>query len=331
MVGMDDFPLTLPELEERFSSEDSCRSYLFQLRWPDGFSCPRCGGAKAWPLKRGPFQCAGCALQVSVTAGTIFQDTRTPLTLWYRAIWWVTSQKYGANALGLQRVLGLGSYETAWTWLHKLRRAMVRPGRDRLSGDVEIDETFVGGHEEGVSGRETETKALVVIAVEMGEGRTMGRLRMRCVPDASQESLEAFIGEAIEPGSVIHSDGWRGYSTAGLEKLGYGHEPVNIKASGSKAHELLPRVHIVASLLKRWLLGTHQGAVSRAHLDYYLDEFTFRFNRRASQYRGKLFYRLLEQAVAVEPVPYEAMVKGVRGPERLRRRKLSRRRHQKAT
>lgn len=202
---------------------------------------------------------------------------------------------------------------------------MVRPGRERLAGDVEVDETFVGGAEEGVSGRETETKALVVVAVEMDEGRKMGRLRMRCIPDASQDSLEAFIDEAIEPGSVIHTDGWRGYATARLEALGYGHEPVNIKASGSKAHELLPRVHLVASLLKRWLLGTHQGAVSRAHLDYYLDEFTFRFNRRASQHRGKLFYRLLEQAVAVDPVPYEAMVKSVRGLQRAR--PLKRRRH----
>jgi transposase-like protein len=321
---MDGYPLTLMELEERFSTEKACRDYLFGLRWPDGFSCPRCEGKRAWPMERGLWKCADCAHQASLTAGTIFQDTRAPLTVWFRAIWWVTSQKFGANALGLQRILGLGSYRTAWTWLHKLRRAMVRPGRDRLSGDVEIDETFVGGHEEGVSGRETATKALVVIAVEMEEGRTMGRLRMRCVPDASQESLEAFIGEAVKPGSVIHSDGWRGYSTAGLEKLGYGHEPVNIKASGSKAHVLLPRVHIVASLLKRWLLGTHQGAVSRAHLDYYLDEFTFRFNRRASQYRGKLFYRLLEQAVAVDPAPYSSMIKGVRGLRRSRRRKRSR-------
>jgi len=317
--------MTLLELEERFSTEEGCRAFLVELRWPDGFRCPRCDGGKAWGMRDGLLRCAACRYRVSVTAGTVFQDTRSPLTVWFRAIWWVTSQKYGANALGLQRVLGLGSYETAWTWLHKLRRAMVRPGRERLSGDIEIDETLVGGSEAGVSGRETETKALVAIAVEMDEGRTMGRLRMRCIPDGSQKSLEAFIGEAIEPGSVIHSDGWRGYVTAGLEKLGYGHEPVNIKASAAKAHELLPRVHVVASLLKRWLLGTHQGAVSLAHLDYYLDEFTFRFNRRASQSRGKLFYRLLEQAVAVDPVPYDALIKGVRGRPRARHRK--RRRH----
>jgi transposase-like protein len=276
-------------------------------------------------MERGLWKCADCAYQASLTAGTIFQDTHAPLTVWFRAIWWVTCQKHGANALRLQRILGLGSYRTAWAWLHKLRRAMVRPGRDRLSGNVEVDETFVGGAEDdSACGRETETKALVVIAVEMDEGRAMGRVRMHSVPDASQASLEAFIHKAVDPGAVIHTDGLGGYSTARLEKLGYGHKPINIKASGSQAHEVMPRVHLVASLLKRWLLGTHHGAVSTAHLDYYLDEFTFRFNRRTSKYRGKLFYRLLEQAVSVEPVPYEAIAKGVRGLPRARRRKKRR-------
>ena len=164
----EDYPRTLAELEARFSSEQDCRDYLFRLRWPEGFGCSRCRETKAWPLRTGRWQCASCGHQISVTAGTIFQDTRTPLTVWFRAMWWVTSQKNGVSALGLQRVLGLGSYQTAWAWLHKLRRAMVRPGRDRLSGKVEVDETYLGGLEEGVRGRQTDSKALIVVAAQEG-------------------------------------------------------------------------------------------------------------------------------------------------------------------
>jgi transposase-like protein len=247
-----------------------------------------------------------------VTAGTIFQDTRKPLTLWFRAMWSVTSQKNGASAIGLQRVLGLGSYKTAWTWLHKLRRAMVRPGRDRLSGCVEVDETYWGSEEEGVRGRKTESKSLIVIAAQE-DGQGIGRIRMRRIPDASAESLMPFIREAIELGSLVHTDGWLGYLP--LEGNGYRHRVTFLKGQKESASELLPRVHRVASLLKRWLLGTHQGAVSREHLDYYLDEFTFRFNRRNSRSRGKLFLRLAEQAVAVGPAPYKSMVKCFAKPE----------------
>ena len=251
-------------------------------------------------------QCGACGYQSSVTAGTIFQDTRKPLTVWFRAMWAVTSQKNGASAIGLQRVLGLGSYDTAWTWLHKLRRAMVRPGRDRLSGVVEVDETYWGSEEENVRGRQTENKALIVVAAQE-DGQGIGRIRLRHIPDASAESLMPFIEEAIEPGSVVHTDGWVGYDP--LERKGYRHHITFLKGRKESASELLPRVHLVASLLKRWLLGTHQGAVSREHLEYYLDEFTFRFNRRNSRSRGKLFLRLAEQAVAVGPAPYKSMVK----------------------
>ena len=225
---------------------------------------------------------------------------------WFRAMWAVTTQKNGASAIGLQRVLGLGSYKTAWTWLHKLRRAMVRPGRDRLSGCVEVDEAFYGGEETGVRGRQTENKSLIVIAAQE-DGAGIGRIRMQRIPDASAESLIPFIEEVIEPGSVVHTDGWFGYLP--VEKKGYHHRVTFLKGKKESASELLPRVHRVASLLKRWLLGTHQGAVSREHLDYYLDEFTFRFNRRNSRSRGKLFRRLAEQAVAVAPAPYKSMVK----------------------
>jgi transposase-like protein len=251
-------------------------------------------------------QCQQCGHQTSVTAGTIFQDTRKPLVDWFRAMYWLASQKNGASALGLQRVLGLGSYKTAWTWLHKFRRAMVRPGRDRLTGRVEVDETYLGGLEEGVRGRQTERKSLIVIAAQE-DGPGIGRIRMKRIPDASADSLMPFVREAIEPGSTVHTDGWVGYDP--LEGIGYGHDITFLKGKKESASDLMPQVHRIASLLKRWILGTHQGAVSHEHLEYYLDEFTFRFNRRRSRNRGKLFYRLVQQAVAIDPVPYKSMVK----------------------
>ena len=303
---MENYPRNLAEFEARFSSEEACREYLVRLRWPEGFRCPRCGEGKTWPVRGVLLQCAACGYQSSVTAGTIFQDTRKPLTLWFRAMWAVTSQKNGASAKGLQRVLGLGSYDTAWTWLHKLRRAMVRPGRDRLSGVVEVDETYWGSEEESVRGRQSGNKVLIVIAAQE-DGKGIGRIRMRRIPDASAGSLMPFIEEAVEPGSIVHTDGWLGYDP--VERTGYRHRITILKGQSESASGLLPRVHLAASLLKRWLLGTHQGAVSEEHLDYYLDEFTFRFNRRKSRSRGKLFQRLAEQAVAVGPVPYKAMVK----------------------
>jgi len=315
---VEDYPRTLAEFERRFAAPEACRAYLVQLRWPEGFRCPKCRGTNAWPVRARPtlFHCASCGRQTSVTAGTIFQDTRTPLPTWFRAMWWVASQKTGASAIGLQQVLGLGSYETAWTWLHKLRRAMVRPGRDRLTGRVEVDEAYIGGLEEGVRGRQTEKKALIAVACEE-DGEGIGRIRMRRIPDATADSLQAFIEEAVTPGSLLHTDGFLSYDR--LEKHGYRHRITFLKGRKESASELLPRVHRVVSLLKRWLLGTHQGAVSRAHLDYYLDEFTFRFNRRTSRHRGKVFYRLVQQAVAVDPAPYASLVRHVRTGKRRRR------------
>jgi len=306
---MEDYPKTLMELEERFSSEEGCLRYLSSLRWPNGFVCPRCGCTKSWPVRTSSFQCQDCGYQASIKSGTIFEGSRSPLTLWFRAVWWVTSQKNGASALGLKRILGLGSYETAWTWLHKIRRAMVRPGRDNLSGNVEVDETYIGGLEEGLRGRGAGNKALVIIATQMVEKKQIGRIRMAKIPDASSESLHGFIRSCIEPGSTVITDAWTGYN--GLD--GYRHKVINISKRKKDASDLLPGVHRIASLLKRWLMGTHQGAVSHDHLDYYLDEFTFRFNRRTSSYRGKLFYRLLEQSVQVKPAPYNSIVKNVRG------------------
>lgn len=301
---MEDYPRNVMELEERFSTEEACRDYLIRLRWPTGFVCPRCHTAGSWPATRGRLICRACRYQASVTAGTIFQDTRKPLRMWFRAVWHVTSQKNGASAVSLQQVLGLGSYITAWTWLHKLRRAMVRPGRDRLRGTVEVDETYWGGEEEGVVGRLTEDKALIAVAAEE-DGKGIGRIRLRSIPDATRASLHGFIAEAVEPGSTVRTDGWSAY----LGLNGYVHDRRTPRHESEGEH-LLPRVHRVVSLLKRWLLGTHQGAVGHAHLDYYLDEFTFRFNRRTSASRGKLFYRLLQQAVQVDPVPYKDIVGG---------------------
>lgn len=306
---MEDYPRDLAEFERRFATDAACRDYLVQLRWPDGFRCPRCGQPKAWPVRGALFQCAGCGHQTSVTAGTIFQDTRTPLTTWFRAMWWVTNQKTGVSALGLQRTLGLRSYKTAWSWLHKLRRAMVRPGRDRLTGPVEVDETYIGGVHPGRRGRQTETKALVGVAVQI-ERKRLGRIRLRRIPDASGPSLMAFVQDAVDSGSLVHTDGWVGY--APLRRHGYKHRVTFLEGQAKSPSQLMPHVHQVASLIKRWLLGTHHGAVTHEHLDYYLDEFTFRFNRRRSRSRGKLFFRLVQQAVAVDPAPYESLVKYAR-------------------
>lgn len=283
MRVMEDYPRDLQEFDEKFGTEEACRIYLTKLRWPEGFVCPHCGGTKAWKIRVILWQCCVCKKQTSATAGTVFQDTRTPLRLWFQAMWWLTTQKNGASALGLQRVLGLRKYETAWTWLHKLRSAMVRPGRDLLSGRVEVDETYLGGLEEGYPGRGTQEKSLIAVAVEE-VGKRSGRIRLSVLKTASAENLQNFIQANIATGSTVHTDGWSGYS--GLSKLGYTHEVSVVRTA--KAHDLLPRTHRVISLLKRWLLGTHQGAVGHKHLDYYLDEFTFRFNRRASASRGKL-------------------------------------------
>jgi transposase-like protein len=304
-----DYPENLAALNRRFSTEDACRQYLVQLRWPDGFRCPKCGGDKAWLIKEVLMECGKCGRLTSATAGTLFHKTRKPLQLWFQVIWWVVAQKNGASALGLQRVMGLGSYETAWAWLHKLRRAMVRPGRDQLAGEVEVDETFVGGVEEGGGRRHVGKKALVAVAAQV-DGKGIGRIRLSVVRDSSADSLVPFVKQSIAPGSVVITDGLPSY--LGLETAGYVHRQRVVRGSGKEADTLLPRVHRVAALLKRWLLGTHQGRVERTHLPYYLDEFTFRFNRRASRSRGLLFYRLMQQAARLHPVAFQQLVGGSR-------------------
>lgn len=304
-----DYPGTFQEFDKWFSSENACLDYIAKLRWPKGFICPSCGINTDKPslMERGLFLCRECKRQTSITAGTLFHGSHKPLRTWFLAMWFVTSQKHGASALGLQRVLGLGSYNTAWNWLHKLRRAMVRHGRDQLSGAIEVDETYVGGIGTKIRGRGAKRKTIVAIAAEV-RGRGPGRIRMAKVPDLSAPSLRGFVRDNVQKGAELRTDAWSGYN--GIEVMGYKHIVKNISDSGDPAHVVMPRVHRVASLLDRWWLGIHQGAIRPSHLDYYLDEFTFRFNRRTSKARGLLFFRLMEQAIDCNPVPRKMIIGG---------------------
>jgi len=311
------YPRSLGEFQAWFSTDAACQDYLEWLRWPRGFTCPGCAHAGGWWLSDGRIMCAGCGRRTSVTAGTIFDRTRTPLSVWFTACWLFASGKDGISALSLQRTLEIGSYQTAWAMLHRLRSVLVRPGRERLAGTVEVDEAYFGGEEPGLrGGRARGKKTLVAIAVEIKEPKGLGRCRMAVLADASASSLHPFVSAHVEPGATLVTDAWRGY--ASVAGLGYVHEARNQRAArerGETPGQLLPGVHRVASLAKRWLLGTHQGALEQAHLQSYLDEFTFRFNRRSSRSRGLLFYRLLELAVAHDPVRYHEIVVGKRPRE----------------
>jgi transposase-like protein len=304
-----DYPGTFQAFDKWFSSESACLEFIAKLRWRKGFICPGCGEKADEPsfMGRGLFLCRKCKRQTSITAGTLFHGSHKPLRTWFLAMWFVTSQKHGASALGLKRVLGLGSYDTAWTWLHKLRRAMVRPGRNQLTGEVEVDEKYVGGIGTKVRGRGAKRKTIVAIAAEV-RGRGPGRIRMAKIPDLSAPSLRGFVRDNVQRGAELRTDAWSGYN--GIEVMGYKHIVTNISGTGDPAHVVMPRVHRVASLLDRWWLGIHQGAIRPSHLDYYLDEFTFRFNRRTSKARGLLFYRLMEQAIDCSPVPRKMIIGG---------------------
>jgi transposase-like protein/predicted RNA-binding Zn-ribbon protein involved in translation (DUF1610 family) len=301
-----DYPGSYAELRVWFPDDGACLDYLDWLRWRDGFVCPHCGSVVSWRLRDGRRSCGGCGRRVSATAGTVFHHTRTPLTVWFAAAWHITSQKGGVSALGLQRVLTIGSYQTAWTMLHRYRTAMVRGGRERLSGEVEVDETFLGGPRSGKPGRGAFGKTIVAVAVERHQPKGFGRCRLAVIPNVKGPTLRTFLLANVEPGSTIISDGYASYPGATLAN--YVHQPINVSGSGVQAHVVLPGVHRVASLVKRWLLGTHHGAVEADHLGSYLDEFAFRFNRRTSATRGMLFYRLLEQAVATKPITYQNLV-----------------------
>lgn len=302
-----DYPATTGDALAWFGSDDDCLDYLEWLRWPDGFVCPDCDHPRGWSLGDGRFECTACHSRTSVTAGTIFDRTRTPLTVWFHACWLFATGKDGISAQSLQRTLGISSYQTAWAMLHRLRSVLVRPGRERLTGMVQVDETYIGGEEPGLpGGRARGKKVLTAIAVEVRGPKGLGRCRMAPLTDASGDSLHSFVSDHIEPGASVVTDGWMGYH--GLDKLGYVHTRHSQRAArarGEDPHELLPAVHRVASLAKRWLLGTHQGSVADAHLSSYLNEFVFRFSRRHSRSRGMLFYRVLELAVVHDPVTYK--------------------------
>jgi len=312
-VGGVHYPRSLGEFQAWFRTDVDCLDYLEWLRWPTGFVCPLCGAEGGWRLSDGRFMCPACGGRISVTAGTVFDRTRTPLTVWFTACWMFATAKDGVSALSLKRTLEIGSYQTAWAMLHRLRSVLVRPGRDRLSGTVQVDETWIGGEEPGLRGRAKGKKVLTAIAVEVREPKGMGRCRMAPVSDASALSLHTFVTNHVEPGATVITDGWPSYQ--GLANLGYVHHPRSqraAKALGEDPGELLPAVHRVASLIKRWLLGTHQGSVDAAHLPSYLDEFVFRFNRRRSRSRGMVFYRVIQLAVAHDPVRYRDLIVGHR-------------------
>lgn len=296
-----DFPENLVQFTERFVTDEACAAYLTAVRWPDGAICAACGGRKGWPTSRGTYYCAGCQHQTSLTAGTILHQSHLPLRSWFLGMWLMCTQKTGLSAKGLQRELGLGSYKTAWLMLQKLRHAMVRVGREQLTGTVEVDETYLGGQESGVGGRELVGKSLVAMAVEL-EGKKVGRIRLRHVPDASGQSLVGFITDTVAKGAEVPTDDWNGYNRVG--EAGYRHRVTPVLGDPKRALKHFPHVHLVASLLKRWLGATHQGRVTGKHLQRYLDEYAFRFNRRRSEHVGKLFHRLVEQLVLRQAKTY---------------------------
>ena len=306
-----DLPHDLPTFLRRFGTDARCRAYLVRARWPAGFRCTGCGHDQAWSHKKRLIEeCTACGKQHSILAGTIFEQTKTGLSKWFLAIFLVTSSKGGISAMELQRQMGFGSYQTAWSWLHKIRKAMVRPDRERLSARVEADETYVGGPRPGKPGRGAGGKTVVAGAVESGRGkargRRLGRLRLAVVDDASANSLEGFLAAAVAKPATVATDGWSGY--ARLEAAGYPHEPLNLSATWGEASLRLPAIHLVFGLAKRWLLGTHHGAVSNKHLSAYLDEFAFRFNRRTAKNLSHRFARLIEHAVQIRPTTYRALV-----------------------
>jgi len=294
------YPKDFQEFLEQFKDEVSCRNYLFEMRWPNGFICPKCkSNVKHWLTAKNMIHCGICGHQASLTAGTIFHGTRKPLLLWFHIMWWVAAQKTGVSASNMMDFMGFGSYKTVWTWLQKLRRAMLRPGRDKLSGIIEVDETYIGRTEIGMGkqGKDAETKVLVVIATEC-IGKKIGRVRFKCIKEATPENLIPFITNNVKPGSTVITDDRIGYKSL-RQTNDYKHKIKNRSKSKKDSPELLPHIYLVDSLVKRWLHGTHQGKVSPKYLPYYLDEFAFRFNKKISTNRGWLFYMLIRQAIEI--------------------------------
>ena len=298
-IMTDDFPKNQTEFGKRFNNEQACYNYLLSLRWPQGFVCLRCGHDRHWQSVTGLFICTRCEHQHSLTAGTIMHGTRKPLVLWFKAMWWFTTRKSGVNAINLQDLLGLGSYNTAWLWLQKLRSCTVLKGREKLTGTVEADEFYLGGHRSGKRGRGAEHKCAVAIAVERKNPK-LGRVRLQVIDDCSGAELVPFLQANVVSGSCITTDGWPGYSA--LQDSGYAHRRM-LQNKAENKESVMPGVHLVISLIKRLVLGTFQGRFEKKYLQRYLDEYVFRFNRRTSKSVGKKFLRIVQQAVVTRAMP----------------------------
>jgi hypothetical protein len=299
-------PESLLEFEAQFADEEACIAFLRGRRWGGGFRCPRCGGTRAWQLRARPLdQCVECGHQVSLTAGTVFEGTRKPLRIWFRVMGELLFSKAGCSALEISRRFEL-RYGTAWTWLHKLRSAMDRSWGNPLDGLIEVDETYLGGADPAEKrGRSLAGKKMLVAGAAECRGKAIGRIRLRAIPAASSAVLCAFVANSIVAGSLVKTDGQKGYMR--VASNGYQHQRV-IVGNPRRASRFFPRVHRVFSLLDRWILGTLQGSISLKHLQRYLDEFVFRFNRRSSLNRWLLFDRLLAGAFKHAPPTYSELV-----------------------
>ena len=303
----EDFPKNEAEFDKRFSNEQSCYDYLFEIRWPQGFICRRCKHTGYWKSSRGLYICCNCEHQHSLTAGTILHSSKKPLRYWFKAMWWFTTRKSGINAVTLQELLGLGSYSTAWVWLHKLRRCTICAERKKLSGTIEVDEFYIGGQHPGKRGRGADHKSVVVAATEK-KGRKLGRIRLQMADDCSFSSIDQFMNQNINQKSHVITDGWSSYKP--VQKKGYDHQRC-VQAEAKDKNSVLPGIHLVCSLFKRLMLGTFHGRCDRKHLQPYLDEYVFRFNRRTTKHVGKRFLRIVEQATVTAPKTYRMIVNSV--------------------
>ncbi len=300
-IIMEDFPKSEIEFDQRFLDESACFNYLFKLKWPNGFRCTRCEHQAYWLSAKNLYICTRCEHQHSLTAGTIMDSSKKPITYWFKAMWWFTTRKAGVNAVNLKDLLGFSSYNTAWHWLQKLRRCTIRKDREKLSGHVEVDEFFIGGQKSGKRGRGSNGKTAVVAAVER-QDQKIGRIRLKVIPDCSADSLLPFIDDNIEAGSEVVTDGWKGYES--LDENTFHHHQVFQNKADDK-DSVLSGVHLVASLVKRMMLGTHQGRFDPQYLQNYLDEYVFRFNRRTSNFVGKKFMRIAQQVISSTRITWQ--------------------------
>jgi hypothetical protein len=294
-------PESWREFTRRFASETDCERFLYAVRYPEGFECPRCGVTRGWRLDGQRLIECTHGHKLSLTAGTVLHGTRQRLLTWFHGAYLISTLTPGISALQFQRQLGIRRYQTAFELLHKIRSVLVAPGRERLKAEVEVDETFVGGKDAETDGRGGD-KVLVVGAVELvavrrpsGARHTRsGRLRLAAVPDASADSLAGFVEAEVARGAIVHTDGWDGYRR--LQRSGYDHRRL-VQGKGRDANHGLPHIHRVFANLKAWLHGTHHGRIEPHYLQAYLNEYTFRFNRRF--WRGPAFLRAL--MLMVEP------------------------------